>query len=346
MRESEEMLNARAQVSLNAISIFVAAGLAISLFALTPVTARLSVVQFDATDVGLMRIVVAGLIAVPVLIIFRLKPPQLWRDRLWLMFSAFGTFAAFPILFVIGIQRTSAAHASLIMAAMPLFTVAIAAGLDRRMPMRLWLAGAVVAVVGETALVMFREYGAQTQQSCTGDLLVLCACILCASGSATGARVARHMNVWAVTFWGIALAGVAFSPIAFLRLFAIQWIGILPLTWIALTHFTIGAGLFAFVAWFWSLAKGGINRIAVLQFAQPILGVLFAWGFLREHLTPMVLVTGLVIVTGILLAWRGSVQSHTATTKDLAKPELLNSTYEDRIGVGALDTRGSLPAVP
>jgi drug/metabolite transporter (DMT)-like permease len=342
------MLRARAPLSLNTISIFAAAGLAISLFALTPVTARLSVVQFDATDVGLMRIAIAGLIAVPVLLIFRLRPPQLRRDWLLLSFSAFGTFSAFPILFVIGTQRTSAAHASLIMAAMPLFTVAIAAGLDRRMPMRLWLAGTLVAVAGEAALVLLREYGAHTEQSRAGDLLVLCACILCACGSATGARVARHMNSWAVTFWGIALAGLALGPIALLRLSAIQWTGVPPLSWIALTHFTIGAGIFAFVAWFWSLAKGGIDRIAVLQFMQPVLGVIFAWGFLGEHPTPMVLITGALIVLGIVIAWRGSAQNQTSTeiTKDLAKTRLLNTAYEDLLGEGTLDTREVAPVAP
>jgi drug/metabolite transporter (DMT)-like permease len=336
------MLRACAPVAPDPISIFAAAGLAISLFALTPVTARLSVVQFGATDVGLMRILVAGLIAVPVLIIFRLRPPQSRRDWLLLSFSAFGTFSAFPILFVIGTQRTSAAHASLIMAAMPLFTVAIAALLDRRMPMRLWLVGTTVAVIGEAALVLLREYGNQTQQSRTGDMLVLCACILCASGSATAARVATHMNSWAVTFWGIALAGLAFGPVALLRFYAIHWTGILPLTWIALTHFTIGAGIFAFVAWFWSLAKGGIDRIAVLQFMQPVLGVLFAWCFLSEQPTPVVLTTGVLIISGIVIAWRGSAQNQSPpeVTDGLAK---LPNAYEDMLGEGALNTMDIAP---
>jgi drug/metabolite transporter (DMT)-like permease len=297
----------RARTSANAISIFAAAGLAISLFAFAPVTARVCVAQLNPTDVGLMRVTVAGLLAAPILIIFRFKPPQRRRDWLLLIFSAFGTFAAFPVLFAIGVQRTSAAHAALIMASMPVLTVAVAAGLDRRIPMRLWFAGAVLALIGEAALVLLREYGAETQQSFTGDVVVLCACVLCASGSATGARVTMHMNSWAATFWAITLAALALAPIALLRLPAIQWADVPLLTWVALLHFAVGAGVFAFVAWFWSLAKGGINRIAVLQFMQPVLGVLLAWGFLHEHPTPIVLITGVLIVTGIVIAWRGSV---------------------------------------
>jgi drug/metabolite transporter (DMT)-like permease len=306
---SGRLLLAGASSSLYAISIFAAAGLAISLFALTPVTARVSVAQFDATDVGLMRIIAAGVIAAPVLIIFRLRPPQGHRDWMFLTFSALGTFAAFPVLFAVGTQRTSAAHAALIMATMPLFTAAIGAGFDRRMPMRLWFTGTILAMFGEAALVWFREYGGEMQQSRIGDLLVLGACILCAAGSATGARVTRHMNPWAATLWAITLAALACAPIAMLRLIAVQWTGIPPLTLVALLHFTVGAGLFAFVAWFWALARGGIHRIAVLQFMQPVLGVLFAWVFLREHPTPMVLITGIFIIAGVVTAWRGSAPS-------------------------------------
>jgi hypothetical protein len=67
------------------------------------------------------------------------------------------------------------------------------------------------------------------------------------------------MSSWAATFWAITLAGLAFAPIALLSLVAVEWTGIQPLTLVALLHFTVGAGVFAFVSWFWSLARGG-NR--------------------------------------------------------------------------------------
>jgi drug/metabolite transporter (DMT)-like permease len=302
----------RAGTSANVISIFSAAALAISLFALTPVTARISAAQLDAIDVGLLRVTVAGLIAAPVLIIFRLRPPQLQLDWMLLTFSAFGTFAAFPVLFVLGTQRTSAAHAALIMAAMPLFTLAIASGLDRRMPTRLCFVGIILALIGEAELVFLRDYSVETQESAAGDLLVLCSCILCASGSATGARVTMNMNSWAATFWSMVLAAIALGPIAFVRLSAVQWAGIPPVALLALLHFTVGAGVFAFVAWFWSLARGGIGRIAVLQFMQPVLGVLFAWALLHDRLTPMIIICGSLIVTGVITAWAGSATIYSA----------------------------------
>jgi drug/metabolite transporter (DMT)-like permease len=48
-----------------------------------------------------------------------------------------------------------------------------------------------------------------------------------------------------------------------------NWKSIELVTWAAIAHFTIVAGLFAFVAWFWPLARGGKVRIAPLQFSQP-----------------------------------------------------------------------------
>ena len=58
------------------------------------------------------------------------------------------------------------------------------------------------------------------------------------------------------------------------------------------------------VAWLWALARGGIVRIAPLQFAQPILAVLFASLLLKEVFTLRLLLATIVIVTGIIVAHR------------------------------------------
>ena len=58
------------------------------------------------------------------------------------------------------------------------------------------------------------------------------------------------------------------------------------------------------VAWLWALARGGIVRIAPLQFAQPILAVLFVALLLKEVFTLRLLLATIVIVTGIIVAHR------------------------------------------
>lgn len=293
--------------TLSSFVVFLVAGLAIFLFALSPVTARISVRQLDGMNLGLIRIVGTGLLALPVLVVCRLKPPKKLPDWGLLAVSSVGTFAAFPILFAVGSQSTSAAHVSLVMASMPLFTGLVAAMFDLRLPGRGWWLGAGLAIAGEVLMVLTRDQSSIATGSVRGDLVVLAGCILCASGSAAGARLTARTGTWSATFWATALAGLGLAPVAILKAFeGANWRPIEPLTWAAIAHFTIVAGLFAFVAWFWALARGGTIRIAPLQFGQPVLALLFASVLLGEQLTSQLIFSGVLILGGIVIAYRSA----------------------------------------
>jgi hypothetical protein len=96
-----------------AILVLAAAATTIILFALTPATTLVAAAQIDGLSIGIIRTVGGGLVALPLLLVFRLRPPQRWNDWKLLILSAIGSFAGFPILFSLGSQRTSASHAAL-----------------------------------------------------------------------------------------------------------------------------------------------------------------------------------------------------------------------------------------
>jgi drug/metabolite transporter (DMT)-like permease len=296
--------------------VFLVAGSAIVLFALSPVTARVSVGLLDGMNLGLVRVVGTGLLALPVLVVCRLKPPEELRDWGLLAVSSFGTFAAFPLLFAVGSQSTSAAHVSLIMASMPLFTGLVAATFDAILPGRAWFIGAALAMAGEVLMVLTNNQSQKATGSVSGDLVVLAGCILCASGSAAAARLTARTGTWSATFWAATLAGIGLAPVAVLKaLEGASWRAIDPLTWAAIVHFTIVAGLFAFVAWFWALARGGAVRIAPLQFAQPVLALLFASLLLSEQLTPQLILSGALILGGIVITYHNGNRRWSAPLK-------------------------------
>lgn len=289
------------------ILVLVAASVTIILFALTPSTTLVAVTQIDGFSIGIVRTVGTGLVALPLLLIFRLRPPQKWDDWRLLILSALGSFAAFPVLFSLGSQRTSASHAALIMAVMPLLVGVIGMTIDRRMPRPGWFMGASMAVAGESALFAFRD-GGSVEVSVTGDALVLSGCLMFAVGVVAGARLTTRYNPWAATFWAITLAGVGLAPLAALHVSAmpLSAIAIAPATAVALLHLTLGATILANVAWLWALARGGIARIAPLQFGQPVLALLFASLLLGEYLTLRLALAGLLIVAGIIVSYRAA----------------------------------------
>ena len=61
----------------------------------------------------------------------------------------------------------------------------------------------------------------------------------------------------------------------------------------------------------WALSRGGLVRVAPLQFAQPVCALFFACALLNERLTSSLLFVAAAIVFGIVTASRGARPSST-----------------------------------
>ena len=74
----------------------------------------------------------------------------LWgrRQRGLLLLSGFCGFIAFPLLFTFGVSLTTANHATMILAILPVTTGAIAHTWDRQKPAAAWWLGCAVAFAG------------------------------------------------------------------------------------------------------------------------------------------------------------------------------------------------------
>jgi O-acetylserine/cysteine efflux transporter len=295
--------------------VFAAACLAVALFALVPASTRIAGLQLDGLSIGLIRAVGAGLLTAPLLLVCRLRPPQKAKDLALLLVYAVGNFAGFPILFSLGTQRTSGSHAALIMATMPLLVGLIGICLDRRLPRSSWFVGAAIAVVGEVALVGFGNVGTAAGATIAGDAIVLAGCALSAVGLVAGARLGSRMNPLGAAFWAMTIASAGLVPFAAIHLMAApyRFEDLTGMTWTAIVHITLGAAVLANVALVWALSRGGLVRVAPIQFAQPVCALFFTSALLNERLTPSLLFVAAAIVFGIVTASRGARPSKTIT---------------------------------
>jgi drug/metabolite transporter (DMT)-like permease len=137
-----------------------------------------------------------------------------------------------------------------------------------------------------------------------GDLLVLGACAGSAFGYVAGARLAQRVGSWAATFWAINLASLVQAPFILWRWSDADWGHLGPAAWAALLHLTYGVTILALFAWFWALARGGIARVAALQFAQPVIALGLAAALLGERLTLPLALAAAAILAGIAIARR------------------------------------------
>ncbi|MBI3452593.1 MAG: DMT family transporter [Rhodospirillales bacterium] len=290
-------------VSRSSAGPFVAGGLAVIVWGATPAFTKLAVNALDPVLVGVMRTVLAAAVALPIALSLGLKLPRSGRHAARFALSAFCGFVAFPLLFTIGQRFTSAAHGALILAVLPLFTGAYAAAFERRtLPARFWL-GSAVAVGGEYVLVGLRLGDAGGEATLLGDTIVLASGLCASLGYVVGGRLVQDgYNSRDVTFWGVVAAGAALLPALPFLAGEIRWD---PAGWLGVAYLALGSTIAAYVGWFWALARGGIARIGLLQFFQPIVGVFLAVAWLGDPLTLPLAAAMAAIIAGVIIARRG-----------------------------------------
>lgn len=275
-----------------------------TLWAGTPIATKLAVGGVDGTTVGILRTMLAGTAALPIILLARPKLPSATAGRGALLITAIIGFVAFPLLFSLGVARTSAGHAALLLALLPIFTGLIAGCVERRLPGLGWWLGAAIAVGGTILLVSERFGLGASGATLQGDLLVIAGAFCASVGYVMGAKASRGVGSWSVTLWALLLASAVLLPLAALTLPFDRLARADVELWSALLYLSVLSSIVGYAAWYWALAQGNIGQIGMIQFTQPLISLLLAVLILGESLTwPLLLAAG-VIVAGVALAQR------------------------------------------
>jgi drug/metabolite transporter (DMT)-like permease len=270
----------------------------------TAIANKIAVAHMDPLTAGITRSMLAGLIAAGVGVAARLPLPD--TPARWGLLALSGTacFAVWPMLLSVGLGLTTANHAALVMALLPVLTGLIAFGLERRLPRLRWWIGVAVALAGTFALVFHRSGGTLLSEAggATGDLIILGGTLVCASGYVAGGRLSGVLGTRATTLWGLAVALTVLVPAFLARAPRTDWSSVGTAGWSAIAYLTLISSLLGYAAWFWALGRGGIARVGSWQLAQPVLTVALAAVLLRERVTFPLALSAATIIAGTAIA--------------------------------------------
>jgi drug/metabolite transporter (DMT)-like permease len=272
----------------------------------SPVATRLATEDLEPLKIVVLRTVLAGIVAGPLVAVSGLRPPTNGRSRGLLALSALVAFVIFPIVYTFGQERTSAMHGVAILAGLPIFTGLWAALVTRRLPGPWWIGGCAIALVGEAVIIAVRGGGDHGAATLGGDLLVLAGALAVSSGYVAGAMlVPRGVSSATTTYWGVILGTIVLLPLG-IGLFAS---GRAPhadaASWTAVLFLAVMVSIVGYVGWYWALDRGGIMRMAPLMFLQPISGLLLAALILGERLTWALAAGAAFVLGGVWVTRRG-----------------------------------------
>lgn len=263
--------------------------------------------SFSPVLTAMGRASIAGAVAVVVLLVRRVPWPSRTLLRP-LIYTMAGAVFGWPILIALALERTTAAHAAVIAAVMPLVTAVIAVlRTGEKVAGQFWAA----AAAGTGALVVFALLrGGAEGGDWIADLLVAGAVVASSWCYVEGASLTKEMPGWQVVSWVVVLA----LPVTVPASVIIVMLGgvTTPVTahaWIGLVLLGLVSMYLAFFAWYQGLALAGVARGAQTQQLQAPLTLLWSALLLGETVTIATVLAALVVVACV--AWAVRVRTPT-----------------------------------
>ncbi len=240
------------------------------------------------------RAVIAAGLAILVLVVRRVPWPR--RDQIKpILYTMAGAVFGWPILIALALERTTAAHAAVIAAVMPLVTAVIAVlRTHERVARQFWIA----AACGTAALVVFALLrGGADGGNLVADLLIAGAVIASSWCYVEGATLTRQMPGWQVISWVVIFALPVTLP---LSIVIVATGGVTtPVTaqaWWGMAMLGVVSVYLAFFAWYRGLAQAGVARGAQMQQLQAPLTLVWSALLLGETITIATIIATLVVV--------------------------------------------------
>jgi drug/metabolite transporter (DMT)-like permease len=201
-----------------------------------------------------------------------------------------------------GIKLTSASHASLIIASIPVFTV-IAEAVFYRTRIS-WLAAAGIALsVAGVAFLVWRPGERLASGSLVGDLFMLGACLSWVVYILLSKNLHKRMSEIAITAYQSVFGTIFMLPLALLE--RSQWVPITLAAGLNLAYLALFCSALSNFLYVYALSRLGPIVISPYVNLIPVVSVLGGVLILGERLAWGQVVGGVLIIAGVLIVnWR------------------------------------------
>lgn len=279
-----------------AVSGWINGFIGVLLFSGSMPATKLAVMEMDPIFATIARAVIAGILALSVLLIYQEKRPA--KKQLFsLVLVAIGCVIGFPLLSSLALQYLTSAHSIVFLGMLPLATAifGVFRGGEKPHPV-FWL----FSVIG-SLLVIGYAFSQGISASPVGDILMLLAIILCGMGYAEGAKLSKTLGGWQVISWALVISLPVMLPLFFIY-FPTNVESISFRGWFGLGYISLFSMFIGFIFWYKGLALGGITTVGQLQLLQPFFGLALAAYLLHEQVS----IGMLGITVGVILCVIGT----------------------------------------
>lgn len=225
-----------------------------------------------------------------------------WR---YLFGFAFFTVILYQGAFAAGVFYTLAAEGALLISTAPIWAALINHVLGWEKLTGRQAAGTIIGFAGIAAVVAGGLKATNApEHHVIGVAIMAVAGILWASYAVFSKPLLKHYSPLKVTAWIHTIGAAVLIPLGAPAAMQVDWANMSLVSWGCLLHFSLLAGVYAFVVWFWGVQRIGSSRTVLFQYCVPVVATALAYVLLKEVPSALQIVGIAVTLFGVNLAVR------------------------------------------
>lgn len=280
--------------------------LAVLIWAINFSFIKIALREFSPLGFNGLRLILASLMLILVLLVSKEGFSHV-RSNFWkLCILGIVGNTIFQLLFIHGLNWTTASSTSIVMAMTPVFVALLSISIKQeRLHWAAWM-GIFVSFIG-FYLVITKQAGTFyfSWLNLRGDLMIFLGNILWAVYTVFSKPLLEKISPLKLTAMTMAFGAVFYLPFAAKDIIEIQWVELSFQAWAALIFSALFVLVISYVIWYASVKRVGNSKTAIYGNFTPIFTVLFAYIFLSEKITFLQAVGGLIILMGVYLTRTG-----------------------------------------
>lgn len=225
------------------------------------------------------------------------------KDHGWILLLAL--IACFHLwIQVTGLQWTSASNTGWIIGITPVFMAILSAVFFKEKIIMQQVAGIVLSFLGLLILVSKGNLLAIDLIKNKGDMLVISSSLTWAIYSMVNKKITFHYSPIMTTFYMFLFVAILISPFTINQqninaVFNLSFGG-----WMSVLFLGIFCSGAAYALWAQSLKEMSASKVGAFLYLEPFVTFFGAWILLNEHITILTLISGLIIIGGVVLVNR------------------------------------------
>ena len=253
-----------------------------------------------------LRMALAGTLMIPVYLWQRRQPgnPQ-WDSRDVPRLLSLGLLGVTlnQLFFVVGLARTSVAHASLFVTMAPMLVLLIAALVGHEKLKVSRVLGLVLAGSGVAILQLFSAKNSGV--TLLGDFFVFLCALSFAMFAVYGRPAVHRFGSITLNTFAYVAGGIVLAPVTWWYSKDVHYENVTWKAWLSLLFMAAISSVFCYLIFSYALHYIPSSRVSAFSYLQPVLATTMAILWLHELPSPSLFVAGPMVLAGVFVAERG-----------------------------------------